>query len=128
MADYRAIDGARFGKIKDKKKKIQLEKVHNIIFEIDLVNQVKQQIEMIEPICELILKSQKKKYSMGEFVKHWTLLPSKYSNFDRNVELKSAVEKRDSWIVTDKSLTAYALLPETDFFNLNIKIQQKVDT
>lgn len=124
---YRSIDAERFHKIKDKKKRKKLEAVHKILFELGLSSQVSDQIRLIKPICTLILVAQKKKYTLGEFVKEWLQLPSKYEDFESNDKLRKAITNRSKFVLTDMALAAYCFLPTTNFNSLDLPEQRTID-
>lgn len=123
---YRNIS-KRFNKIKDKKKQEKLKVVKDTLFEFDFVNKVNEQIRLIKPVCMLILKSQGKKMSMGEFVGEALKLPSQYEDFTTNRFLRENVETRHELLLTPLTLCTYALLPSTDFYSLSYSVQIAVD-
>lgn len=117
-----------FESIKDKKKLEKLNHVKDILYELDFVNKVKEQIRLIKPVCNLILKSQGKTMSIGEFVGEALKLPSAYDDFEQNAFLNKAVAARHELLVNPLTLSAYAVLPSTDFSSLPSKMQFDVDS
>lgn len=101
--------------------------VHNLLFKFDFSKQVREQTQLITPVCDLILISQKLKYSLGQFVKHWLELPSKYKDFEKNKDLQEIYKIRSEFVLSNFAIMAYVLLPNTEFDTLDKKLQYEAD-
>lgn len=75
----------------------------------------------------MILKSQGKTMSMGEFVGEALKLPCQYKDFDTNLTLKNAIEARHDLLLTPLTLCLHAVLPLTDFYKLSSRVQIHID-
>ncbi|XP_065221822.1 uncharacterized protein LOC135846571 isoform X2 [Planococcus citri] len=111
------LDGSNIGLKKTVKANVQ-----KLIIDDAFIQKVKDQIELLNPVCEVINFCQKKDCSLADGTSAWfnLKLPSKYDN---NAHVQNVLNLRKAMALDVYSQTAYYLHPK-----YHVEATEKIDT